>query len=250
MNTKIIGIDCATDPKKVGLSLGDYKDGNVHLIESELGSTSRKSVAERLRDWINQDDLILIGIDAPLGWPQKLSENLINHHAGEALLCDAHSMFRRFTDQFVKQTLNKQPLDVGADRIARTAHKALEIIDELRNLTNQTISLCWDFDSINSLPGIYLLEVYPAATLTSYHLKNTGYKDKKKTHDRELIVEHLNHHINIQIKTDLLIENADVLDSAICLLAVKDFIYGNVYTPADLSLAKKEGWIWIKRTDF
>ena len=46
---------------------------------------------------------------------------------------------------------------------------------------------------------------------------------------------------------EILEKNADALDSAVCLLAAKDFIEGNVYYPENISLAKKEGWIWVRR---
>ncbi len=44
-----------------------------------------------------------------------------------------------------------------------------------------------------------------------------------------------------------MILSADVLDSAVCLLAAKDFLKGNVYFPSNLEKAKKEGWIWVKK---
>jgi hypothetical protein len=44
----------------------------------------------------------------------------------------ANAMFRRTTDLFIQQKLKKTPLDVGADRIARTAYAALAILGTLR----------------------------------------------------------------------------------------------------------------------
>lgn len=46
---------------------------------------------------------------------------------------------------------------------------------------------------------------------------------------------------------DILEQNADALDSTVCLVAAKDFIEGDLYYPEDISLAKREGWIWAKR---
>jgi len=42
-------------------------------------------------------------------------------------------------------------------------------------------------------------------------------------------------------------QNADALDSAVYLLAAKDFIEVNVYFPKNMILAQKEGWIWVKQ---
>jgi hypothetical protein len=63
----------------------------------------------------------LDAIDAPLGWPKPLAETLIDHRAGMPIETPANAMFRRTTDLFIQRKLKKTPLDVGADRIARTA---------------------------------------------------------------------------------------------------------------------------------
>jgi hypothetical protein len=63
----------------------------------------------------------LDAIDAPLGWPKPLAETLIDHRAGLPIETPANAMFRRTTDLFIQRKLKKTPLDVGADRIARTA---------------------------------------------------------------------------------------------------------------------------------
>src|SRR5437016_7332440 len=47
-------------------------------------------------------------------------------------------MFRRVTDDVIYERLGKRPLDVGADRIARTAHAALRFLEELRGFLGST----------------------------------------------------------------------------------------------------------------
>jgi hypothetical protein len=59
---------------------------------------------------------------------KKLAETLIIHRAGMSLETPADPMFRRTTDVFIQRTLKKTPLDVGADRIARTAYATLAIL--------------------------------------------------------------------------------------------------------------------------
>jgi hypothetical protein len=36
-----------------------------------------------------------------------------------------------------------------------------------------------------------------------------------------------------------------LLDAALCCLAAADFLRGDVISPDDLSLAEREGWIWV-----
>ena len=43
------------------------------------------------------------------------------------------------------------------------------------------------------------------------------------------------------------LEDADALDAMLCVLAGADFLAGKAYSPTDLALAKKEGWIWIRK---
>jgi len=39
----------------------------------------------------------------------------------------------------------------------------------------------------------------------------------------------------------------DAIDSVVYALAGADFLRGEVYEPRDLPLAKKEGWIWVRK---
>lgn len=133
---------------------------------------------------------------------------------------------------------------MGADRIARTAHSALKIIRELSLLIGKPLELAWDN---KNLKGISAIEVYLAATLDCYGIQSTGYKGKNQQFIRKEIITGLREHMIIPNSMDLLEQNADALDSAVCLLAAKDFIEGNVYFPENISLAKKEGWIWVRK---
>lgn len=240
---KIIGIDCATDVKSTGLSLGLYHNYKIELKETRLGSKNTP-IAETIYNWIDPNEKVILAIDAPLGWPVNLGQALYNHNAGQVIDVDSNDLFRRETDKFIKRNLGKQPLDVGADRIARTAHSALSIIDELSRLTRTPIELAWD----NScLKGISAIEVYPAATLGCYGIISSGYKEKNQQVVRREIIARLREFMIISNEVCLLEQNADALDSSVCLLAAKDFIEGRVYYPEDFNLAKKEGWIWVKR---
>ena len=65
---------------------------------------------------------------------------------------------------FIQQKLKKTPLDVGADRIARTAYAALHLLGSVRVQLHLSIPLAWAPTDISVVAAI---EVYPAATLVS-----------------------------------------------------------------------------------
>lgn len=243
MEIKVVGIDCATDPKKVGISLGIYTNGQMELIQSKI-ATGSNLMYKFMHDYIGDKDHVLLAIDAPLGWPLSLGASLVNHNAGGMLDVEANNLFRRETDRFVKKMIGKQSLDVGADRIARTAHAALKIIEELRMMAGRDIHMAW---KENEVIGLKAIEVYPAATLKCYGIVSSGYKDKEKKQVRKEILNELKKHIKISRDIDLMENNADALDSAVCLLSAKDFLVGNVYFPEDFNTARKEGWIWIRK---
>jgi predicted RNase H-like nuclease len=142
MKITIIGIDCATEPRRVGLACGYYEDEQAKIVEVKLGLKT-ESILDSIRSWLVQTPYILIALDAPLGWPKKLGETLVTHRAGQPVDGEADDLFRRRTDKVVKCKIGKQPLDVGADRIARTARAALELLAKVRKVVDKPIPLAW-----------------------------------------------------------------------------------------------------------
>jgi hypothetical protein len=186
----------------------------------------------------------LVAIDAPLGWPIGLGQTLHSHEAGAPIGLEANWMFRRETDRAIKRRTGKQPLDVGADRIARTAHAALGFLQELRQRTDETIPLVWN-PVIGD--GTYAVEVYPGATLAAYGVRASGYKKKGQHTAHRAVLELLEERVALPDDRTLLENNNDVLDAALCVLAGVDFLRGEALKPTDLELARKEGWIWVRK---
>ena len=145
----------------------------------------------------------------------------------------------------MKKTVGKQSLDVGADRIARTAHAALELLGGVRSLTGCNIPLAWS----QELQETSVIEVYPAATLAQYGITASGYITKSDQPVRRDIIRQLHNHIDLPNYTDLLEENDDCLDAVVCLLAARDFLTGQAAAPEPehLQICKKEGWIWFSK---
>ncbi len=173
-------------------------------------------------------------------------------------------MFHRKTDEFVRDNIfcvidniRKMPLEVGADRIARTAYSALDLLHKLRAQTGQEIRLAWKREDVRS--GTWAIEVYPAGTLAAHQIdgrQDYKRKDKDREKARRGIVEQLKVKKHLKLPSDeaslrCLLDNDDALDAAICVLAGVDFLARDVLEPKDagvsMEVAKKEGWIWVKK---
>lgn len=188
MTVEVVGVDCATQDAKVGVAFGEFSDGRLSVQEAfacTREASAAVGITQRLQHRAGQ---ALMAIDAPLGWPQTLARVLANHRAGEALEAEAHDMFRRETDLFIKKKTGKTPLDVGADRIARTAYAALRLLRDLKGNLNHQIPLAWEWPLVDELSAI---EVYPAATLIGHGSRSGGYKKAEQSAQRTEIIESL-----------------------------------------------------------
>ena len=244
-NWTIVGVDCATKPEKVGLARGLLRgDGRLSLSRATLGSAV-DSPAVSIARWLDASEHFLIAMDAPLGWPAPLADVLSTHWAGQPLPGEADRLFRRATDEFVHTELKKRPLDVGADRIARTAKWALSLLLQVRERTKLSIPLVWTPGE-----GCGVIEVYPAATLKSRGILATGYKDRQAEDKRRRIFDRLQDEIEAcdvpPEEFERVTKRGDLLDAVVCVLAGADFVRGEAFRPQDGERARREGWIWFR----
>ena len=238
----LIGLDAASDFSKFGYALGYYEHGRVRIKKAGLvraldqNDALSSVVAPALRAAANA----LIAIDAPLGWPASLADELSSHRAGEPFAAGKDAMFHRATDGHVYDLIGKKPLEVGADKIARAAHSALSALQCLRDESGKKIPLVWD----KEFSGLGAIEVYPAGTLKARGLPDSRYKKAEQLNVRRVIAASLAGEIDgLEIHVD---GSADVFDACLCLIAAKDYLDGLAPCPEDMRLAKREGWIWVR----
>jgi predicted RNase H-like nuclease len=241
VNALLVGIDCAVAETNIGLALAEY-NGGVKLRAATLCDSERPA-AETVVGWLTDArGQALLAIDAPLGWPVALAQSLAHHRAGEKIDTEPNVMFRRATDRFIGREFTT-PLDVGADRIARTAHAALSLLSKVREGLGLEIPL-----ALGTTAGTAAIEVYPAGTLVAHGFQSTCYKKREQVDGRRKILASLRSQIDVDDEQAAKLEsNADILDAAVCVMAAKDFLDGRAYPPEDLELAAKEGWIWAYR---
>jgi len=240
---QIIGIDCAVQAKNIGIAVGEFVDDWVDLQSVNFGLTYPiEFVANAIRD----REPTLLALDAPLGWPISMGKVLADHNASERIRVSPNDMFRRETDRFVKLAVGKQSLDVGADRIARTAWAAIDFLGEVRRLTSNHIPLAWEFDMVHESSCI---EVYPAATLEAHKLSSRGYKGSKPEHRkaREALLAKLRAILKVDgDKARTMLLNDDAFDAAVCIVAAAEFLRGTAARPENMDVARKESWIWVR----
>lgn len=227
----LIGIDCATQPSKVGLALGELQGGTVRIRACQTGSTRELPHAVISR-WLreSESESALLALDAPLGWSTALGDALAGHQAGVVMGACSDQLFRRATDLDIKQRFQKRPLEVGANLISRTSVAALALLEQVREQTRQDIPLAWGPEDLRPMAAI---EVYPAATRLAHGAP-----------DRSGSMEGLEHLLDCSALGQPLPQSADAIDALVCVLAAADFISGKARPPADQDLAKIEGWIW------
>jgi hypothetical protein len=174
-----------------------------------------------------------------------LSDALKNHIAGKPFADSKEITFRRLTERNLRRSEfgRHAPLEVAADRIARAAHEALSVLDEIRRKTGLRFPLAWEPD----FPQNAVIEVYPAASLKAHGLPFSSYKKPEQHENRAEIAKELSH--RIQGLGSYCNGSADIFDAGLCLLSAADFLSGRAVPPpeADLETARQEGWIWVKK---
>jgi hypothetical protein len=238
----IIGIDCSTDDKAVAVAVGSATKSGAHVREVVVCGGIVGKAADVIFRQVRPGVATLLAIDAPLGWPSALGRALAKHRAGMVLREESNDLFRRSTDRAVKSIIGQQPLDVGADRIARTAHWALQLLDDVGSRRGTSIPLAWNPADVTDLAAV---EVYPAATMKARGITARAYKKPAQRSERENLLGELRSHLTVPSDVSTFLRCADAIDAAACVLAGADFLNGHCLEPPELTLAKQEGWIWV-----
>jgi len=237
----IVGIDCASDAKRIGVARAEVGSTEPVLVRESAHGLSYVALRELLGSWVQGGGATLLAIDAPLGWPDALRAGLGTHVAGERLKGPADHLFLRQTDHAIWKRLGKRPLEVGADRIARAARTALALMGDLRQDLGLELPLAWQ-GAIPAFPAV--IEVYPAATLVVHGLGRPSYKRKEQRPARAAILHQLAGVLELGSQAHAAEAVADVLDAALCTLAGADFVRGRCVAPPEAAAVRGEGWIW------
>ncbi|MCG8452397.1 MAG: DUF429 domain-containing protein [Spirochaetales bacterium] len=258
-STMLIGLDAAVDDKNNGLVALLYSQG---CITDVLLRDHTQTVVEQILDWWNWAPRILLGVDSPLGWPLPFQQAMSQLSAGRRVEGEYPSIFYRLTDIDIHQRFRKKPLDVAADRIARTAFCTLERLDELRQQHKQLHLLFSDQEDFTA----GFIEVYPAATLLANGCSIQGYKKSQEAR-KHLLVQIMKQYsafekmsptgtmekedsVGFSLDQTALVENEHLFDAFICALSALDFLEHRAQEPdrskVEIDRVHHEGWTWVK----
>jgi predicted nuclease with RNAse H fold len=247
--TQTLGIDLASEPSKTAACAISWGAGIAKVGVPRVGLTD-----DQLVELICDADLV--GIDAPLGWPEPMVEAVYRYTKKGRWNGLRKQDFRlRATDQFVKKAVLTQsgkgrtPLSVSADKIAMLAFRAAG----LREAVADRMGLYFDLAGGD---GVY--EVYPAAALIRWELSTKGYKAGRnretlaaETKARGAVIDEIEKRAKWldwdKGAREACVENDDALDACLASLITRAAELGLTAAPEAeiLQRAQREGWIHV-----
>jgi len=239
----IVGLDAASDRRRFGWAVAARDIGGARLVDQGLLGRPGEPWPPSLREALSDPDGVLLAVDAPLGWPRRMGSTLAAHRAGGPVAVAKNDLFRRVTDDIVRTTLRKQPLEVGADLIARAAMEALAVLGELRALSGKALPLAWSPATATDA----VIEVYPGATLTAHGVARSKYKDPTTHGARQpMIAAFAPRLAGLETRVG---EPSDIFDACLCIVCALDFLEGRCIAPdaVQRDAGEVEGWIWFAR---
>jgi len=239
--TVLIGVDCATVPERTGVAIGRLLDDQLSL-EAVHPPHRTLDVEGIVATALEGGGPAVLALDAPLGWPNALGDLLAGHHAGAPMPAAPAALFSRATDHAIRARLGKQPLEVGADRIARTAVAALDLLHRLRARTGRRLAVAV---AATPHPDAIVIEVYPAALVAAGGHRPRG---PVAMPDAKFALVQAGFGAGVAAHHATLTASPDALDAALCVLAAADWRRGRaVPPPPELArTVEREGWIWAR----
>ena len=237
------GVDLASRDDRTALAEISWSAAGAVLESVTMGVGNDRIIAVA-------DDVALIGIDCPLGWPKPFTDLLVAARAG-AVTPDAGStaaqkqaLAYRRTDSEVRIATGHWPLSVSADRIAYPAMRCAGLLGRLASNGHRVRR-----SGVDSR----VVEVYPAAALRRWSVPTAGFKTDPAA--RVELVERL---VRLTPWLDwsgfapLCTEEHDALDAVVCAVVAGAVVRGRTTRPAAdlLELADEEGWIHLPDQGF
>jgi predicted RNase H-like nuclease len=254
--TRIVGIDLASVASRTGVVVLAL---HGHLTQATLGADAHDAGLTAL-----VDAETVVGVDAPLGWPDDFVRAVGDHALFKAWpatttpgVPERENLRLRRTDRFVRELqLGSTPLSVSSDLIGVVAMRAASL--------QSAWSSAWGQREPRDGSG-RLVETYPAAALRAWGLlpargvryKGGGGRDQT---DRQLVERQRLIDAIASICSSWLVVTASLrdeavrsdhaLDALVCALVALSATLGATFDvpEADREGARREGWIHVPST--
>ncbi len=255
---RFVGVDLATEPRRTGVAILTTGEGGavVDLPEGEFVADDRGLV-----DLVDENSVV--GLDAPLGWPDDFVAAVTAHRMSARWPSHEHrsadrireSLQNRTTDLFVRRLeVGSRPMSVSADRIGAVAMRAAGL--------QSAWARRWG--RLEPRDGsARLVETYPVAALKVWGLRGRDdepYKGKggperraAQRGERARMLAALAEvapwlHLGDAV-TEASLTSDHAFDAVICALVALAAHLGLTHAvpPGDRETALREGWIHVPR---
>ena len=233
-----VGVDLAAKPKNTALATVEWSIDGAHVIDLQV-DVGDDAIVRSARTAAK------IGIDCPLGWPDRFVQFLGEFHDGSYAAIPEpagqdwrRSLAYRITDEKVRADLARFtviPLSVAADRIGITAMRAARI---------QSL-LAKDGHKVDRAGSGLIVEVYPAGGLAFWEMSHRRYKGTKNEEALGDLVDQLPKWLHLDEKAELCRKSDHAFDAVIAALLARAAALDLATRPsaAEQDTAAREGWI-------
>lgn len=233
-----IGVDLASQPKNTASCLIRWEGGRAY-VEAIVENVTDADLCEQ---FARADK---IGIDAPFGWPSSFVGAVSEYMRSLTWPAVGLSELRfRRTDAFIRARIGRWPLSVSSDLIAVPAIRAVRLLAQMAA----------GGEAIDRSGGGRFVETYPAAALSVWGFRSTGYKRGKGAAARsELVVELIRRTASWLVLEEEARNRCeasdDALDAVVAALVARAAATGRCepIPPKDVGLAMQEGWIALPK---
>ncbi|MEO0495006.1 MAG: DUF429 domain-containing protein [Actinomycetota bacterium] len=222
---RLLGVDLASQPKNTSAAVLDGAT-LVHLTSEADDKTIIELAAT----------CSVVGIDAPLGWPDAFIDVVTAHHRGDPVPAAAPQELQlRRTDLVIAELTGKRPLSVSTDRIGVVALRAIRLLEHLAGAGADR----------SGAASVY--ETYPGGAVAHWALVDRSYKRTDSQPERAAIVTALAAHLDLGGFAEQMVASDDDLDAVLCAAIVGLSVAGRTHRPADADRdrASREGWIHV-----
>ncbi len=229
---RTLGVDLASAPRDTA--------------RASISWVADRAVVEDLTLGCDDDDLVaaaacadVVGVDAPLGWPDAFVAAVAAWHEGRAWpRHDPRHLRLRATDRHVHAEVGRVPLSVSTDRIGVVAFRAVGLLDRIGG------------PGASRVHGP-LREVYPAGCLLRWGLPARGYKRRPEAAAaRRVILDGLRAAapwLDLGDTAAALVDSEDGLDALVTALGARAAALGRCDPPSPAlgARAVREAWIHL-----
>ena len=232
---RTVGVDLAAEPVNTAIAVVEWEPSAARVVSVDLPGDD-DAVLRRARE---ADKL---GIDCPLGWPDRFVEFLADHrnqrqHSTDATSAEwRRSLAYRRTDEHVRDTAKVIPLSVATDRIGLTAMRAAQL----------QVALARQGHPVDRAGSGLIVEVYPAAGLKHWDFAHRRYKGSTGRRALDRLVTQLRRDapwLDLGDHEQACRNSDHVFDAVVSALLARAAALGRTIPPDDDAVAGREGWI-------